>query len=121
MPKYNNRMQYEIGSSYFRFTFIDNEFNFPEILSYVFIGKNLDSNDKGLWYFQDSVSYANGVLYKGDTKVCVKDEISSKGLIPNLLVLKENQLNTFCNIDNLIDKLTQFKLGIKVDQWGKTS
>ncbi|MEZ5496151.1 MAG: hypothetical protein R3F25_04895 [Gammaproteobacteria bacterium] len=108
---------FKINKPYFRFTFIDENYELPEILTYVYLGQNLDSGDERLWYFQDVQSYANGVIYQGNNELLNRDKKTD--ILPELLVLEEKQLNTFCAIDELITKLSNFKLGIKLDQWGK--
>ncbi|MBI3546204.1 MAG: hypothetical protein HY081_06380 [Gammaproteobacteria bacterium] len=55
----NDRHDFVIGKSYFMLTFADKDFKFPMILSLVFLGKNIESeeDENELWFFQDAKSY----------------------------------------------------------------
>lgn len=47
------------GEVYYRLTFPDRDLLFPNVETFVFVGKNLSDQDKGdVWYFQASNSYA---------------------------------------------------------------
>jgi hypothetical protein len=48
---------------YFSVTYADEEMLIPVMETLVFIGKNLDTSDVGLLYFQDVGSHGNGVRY----------------------------------------------------------
>jgi hypothetical protein len=53
------------GSVYFRVAYLDRDLFYPEIESFVFVGKNLSDEDKeDTWYFQFATSYAKGKTRK---------------------------------------------------------
>lgn len=55
------------GEVYFSVSFVDDELLLPILFSLVFVGKNLDLEDKEKdtdnFYFQDLCSYSSGVRY----------------------------------------------------------
>jgi hypothetical protein len=55
------------GDLYFRLTFSDPEMRYPQIETFVFVGKNLSDEDtEDTWYFQFSSDYAaNGSVRRG--------------------------------------------------------
>jgi hypothetical protein len=55
------------GDVYFRLTFSDPEMRYPQVESFVFVGKNLSDEDtEDTWYFQFSSDYAaNGAIGRG--------------------------------------------------------
>jgi hypothetical protein len=58
---------YREGGVYFRLTYPDREMRYPQVESFVFVGKNLsDEDSEDTWYFQFSSDYArNGSTRKG--------------------------------------------------------
>ena len=51
--------QFTIGEVYFRITYPGPSLNYPQIESFVFVGKNLSDEDtEDTWYFQFADSYA---------------------------------------------------------------
>jgi hypothetical protein len=51
--------QYIVGEMYFRITYPGRSMNYPNIQSFVFVGKNLSDEDaEDTWYFQFADSYA---------------------------------------------------------------
>lgn len=48
-----------VGSIYYKVTYLDPKMRFPEIRAYVFLGVNLSDEDVDgdTWYFQDVYSY----------------------------------------------------------------
>src|SRR5215207_3424001 len=51
------------GSIYFSVTFLDEEMLIPTMEAFVYIGRDLESEDSGQLYFQDAVSHQEGVRY----------------------------------------------------------
>ncbi|WCM85509.1 hypothetical protein M5C97_10145 [Acidovorax sp. NCPPB 3859] len=49
----------DVGSIYYRVTYLDPKMRFPEITAYVLLGVNLSDEDVDgdAWYFQDVYSY----------------------------------------------------------------
>jgi len=54
------------GNVYFSVFFVDEEFLVPGLEPYVFVGRDLDAEEAGL-YFQDMDSYGRGIRYGVDT------------------------------------------------------
>jgi len=67
-----------VGKNYFQLLFLDNQQCFPTIKSMVYLGKNIERNDKNMgkekklvdfyrnyWYFQDTRSYIESGEYDG--------------------------------------------------------
>jgi len=51
--------KYSVGELYFRLTYPDAGMRYPKIETFVFVGKNLGSEDtEDTWYFQFADSYA---------------------------------------------------------------
>lgn len=55
------------GAVYFAINYTDDGMLVPVIETLVFIGKNLEPDDVGEAYFQDVVSYRDGVPYRWDS------------------------------------------------------
>jgi len=51
------------GQEYFSISYVDEERLLPIIDSLVYVGKNLETEDKNVYYFQDLVSYSAGIRY----------------------------------------------------------
>ena len=51
------------GEIYFALTFLDDEMLIPSLQPVVFIGKNLEGNERDLLYFQDAESYREGIRF----------------------------------------------------------
>ncbi len=51
------------GSVYFAVQYLDEGMLTPEMEALIFIGKNLGQGDVGQLYFQDAVSYREGIRY----------------------------------------------------------
>ena len=59
----------KVGHVYFTLRFVDDEILIPILEPIVFIGRNLDPGDTDRVYFQDAVSYRDGVRHgPGATK-----------------------------------------------------
>jgi hypothetical protein len=56
------------GAVYFAVNYVDEELLFPIIRTLVFVGRDLDPEDRGQVYFQDIESYREGVRY-GDEEI----------------------------------------------------
>src|SRR6266403_5921240 len=52
------------GSVYFAVQYLDEGMLTPEMEALIFIGKNLGQGDVGQLYFQDAVSYREGIRYR---------------------------------------------------------
>ena len=87
--------EYCDGEVYYRLTFPDAGLLYPQVETFVFVGKNLSEEDKeDVWYFQFADSYAkHGSILKskdGDRKVCLvtrrdlADMLDFTGLIREL-------------------------------------
>lgn len=75
-------MRYQKGEVYYQLTYPEIRMLYPNIQSFVFVGKNLSPEDENdIWYFQFSDSYARyGSILdsdRGDRKVIglAKDEL----------------------------------------------
>jgi|WetSurMetagenome_2_1015567.scaffolds.fasta_scaffold1216030_1 hypothetical protein len=83
------------GKVYFIFSFIDTHMDIPEIMSLIYLGKNLgEKNINDNWFFQDAQSYVKiGALYgkkaKKPHKIIIMDTDSIK-LIKNLSDLQKS-------------------------------
>ena len=51
------------GDVYFAVTFLDDELLIPSLEPMVFIGTNLEDNERDLRYFQDAESYRQGIRF----------------------------------------------------------
>ena len=51
------------GTTYFSLTFLDKEMLIPTLEPVVFIGRNLEPDDRDRFYFQDADSYRAGIRY----------------------------------------------------------
>jgi hypothetical protein len=87
--------EYREGEVYYRLTFPDAGLFYPQVETFVFVGKNLSDEDtEDTWYFQFADSYAkSGSILKnkgGDRKVCLAtrrdlvDMLDLAGLIKEL-------------------------------------
>jgi hypothetical protein len=87
--------EYREGEVYYRLTFPDAGLFYPQVETFVFVGKNLSDEDtEETWYFQFAVRYAkSGSILKnkgGDRKVCLAtrsnlaDMLDLAGLIKEL-------------------------------------
>ena len=54
----------EVGAIYFSVTFLDDQMLLPCMEPLVFLGRNLETGDSAEVYFQDLVSYRQGILYE---------------------------------------------------------
>lgn len=63
----------EVGEVYFSVQFLDPALRVPIVETLVFLGENLDSEHKGLFYFQQAESYERGVRFKPSNKVRIND------------------------------------------------
>jgi len=86
---------YREGEVYYRLTFPDAGLRYPQVESFVFVGKNLsDEDQEETWYFQFADSYAkSGSILKsgnGDRKVVcatcrdLADMLDLAGLVKEL-------------------------------------
>lgn len=87
--------EYREGEVYYRLTFPDPGLLYPQMETFVFVGKNLSDEDtEDTWYFQFADSYAkDGSILEsdgGDRKVCLatrrdlEDMLDLSGLIKEL-------------------------------------
>lgn len=60
----NVKVSYREGDVYYRLTFPDVRQSFPQIQSFVFVGKNLADENDDVWYFEFVDSYARSAAYK---------------------------------------------------------
>lgn len=51
------------GSTYFFVTFVDEEMLIPTVKTVVYVGRDLEALDSGQVYFQDVMSFREGVRY----------------------------------------------------------
>ena len=94
------------GEVYYRLTFPDAGLFYPQVETFVFVGKNLSDEDKeDVWYFQFADSYAKfGSILKckdGDRKVCLAtrrdlvDMLDLTGLLKELeMAAKRRRIRT---------------------------
>jgi len=57
-----------MGQPYFTLGYLDDEFRFPSIMSFVYIGQDLletSSRQGTMWYFQDAASYLRWGAFRG--------------------------------------------------------
>lgn len=55
--------QFKESEIYYSIVYLDDDMKIPEIITLVFIGRNLDEGDKNILYFQDVPSYQQGIRY----------------------------------------------------------
>ncbi len=58
----------EVGSVYFKVFYVDGDMQNPIMETVVFIGWDLDLDDKGMVYFQNYESYTQGIRFENFTK-----------------------------------------------------
>ena len=80
--------EYREGEVYYRLTFPDAGLLYPQVETFVFVGKNLSDEDtEDTWYFQFADSYAkSGSILKskdGDRRVC----LATRRDLPDMLDL----------------------------------
>ena len=91
------------GKCYFTVEFFDNKMVFPDIVTYIYVGKNLLADDDGAinssWYFQDVDSYIkHGIFLNIENK---KDR--------EVLLIHEYTLEMIYDISGLVEILLETK------------
>ena len=81
------------GEVYFSVTFHDEDMLLPEMVPFVFIGRDLEPGDSRIAYFQDMDSYLRGVSY------------STQGGSAEFLCGSEDELNQFFLFESALDVL----------------
>ena len=90
----------KIGSVYFFLNFVDDALLLPSMEPVVFIGRNLEANDKTRVYFQDADSYRQGVRY----------ESSDKNENATIYSGSENEIGHVFEYDHALDELIRCSL-----------
>jgi len=87
--------QFVVGEVYFRITYPGPSLNYPQIESFVFVGKNLSNEDtEDTWYFQLADSYAkSGSILAGS------------GGDRRVVCVNQEELPEMFNEDQLLEKL----------------
>jgi hypothetical protein len=88
------------GQIYFSINYVDDEMLVPIIETLVFIGKNLEPGDIDDAYFQDLISYKEGVTYNWES-----DEGAATFYSGSM-----NALNHIFNYEHLINELMKCSL-----------
>lgn len=98
-----------IGKPYFLLHFLDENLESPEIISLVFLGKNIERmpSDGDLWFFQDAKSYFENGAYDGTGKEITEDykNRSDSATIGQVYDFPESQLHTILTLKELIEDL----------------
>lgn len=90
----------KIGSVYFKVFYVNDDMHNPIMETIVFIGRDLDLEDKGKVYFQDYESYSHGIRFETFTK---GDEAIFSCHV-------ENELNGVYEFERALDQLMAFSL-----------
>jgi len=98
----------EPGSVYFSVNFVDNDMLIPVIETLVFIGRNLDGEDKETLYFQDVDSYNQGIRYESATS---KDYV-------RFFHCPESDAGNVFKYENALDELMRCSLRRKIQKEG---
>lgn len=87
--------QFLVGDLYFRVKYAEHLLKYPQLDSFVFVGKNLSKDDlEDTWYFQFADSYAKHGSIAG-----------SSGADRRVLCLNKNQLADMLNDQQLLSEL----------------
>ena len=104
--------KYVIGNTYFKISYFDESDQYPNIISMVFIGKNLDKLDhsnEDVWFFQDTSSYLDQgpYPYTGEEPKFkeMPENIESSS---DIYSSKEDCLELFLTVKELIDNLSSW-------------
>ena len=91
---------YIVGEVYFRVTYPDAKLCFPQVESFVFVGRNLSDEDlEDAWYFQFLDSYArSGSILEPQT-----------GQDRRVSVVQASDLGEMLDIQGLVEELTEAK------------
>jgi hypothetical protein len=81
------------GHVYFSVGYLDQDSVIPEFVPLVFVGRNLDPDEPGL-YFQDASSYLAGLRYDSADGACVNEETSPARLPQGVVVSFETMPET---------------------------
>ena len=89
--------EYREGEVYFRLTFPDIRLFYPQVETFVYVGKNLSDEDtEDTWYFQFADSYAKfGSILKskdGDRKVCLVTHRDLADMLDLSALIKELEM-----------------------------
>ena len=89
--------EYREGEVYYRLTFPDSGLFYPQVETFVFVGKNLSEEDtEETWYFQFADSYAkSGSILKnkgGDRKVCLATRHDLIDMLDLTALIKELEM-----------------------------
>ncbi len=106
--------EFIVGNSYFHLSYIDEEYRFPEIITIVYLGLNLEEEmvqDKDdLWFFQDARSYLTVEPYTGSNMgvatTLPEGTISPAGQVYDF---PEVQLHSILTANELIEELENSK------------
>jgi hypothetical protein len=98
--------KFVVGETYFEFGFIDTEFNFPLITSFVYIGKNIMGDSQGdTWYFQDPDSYMHSSRHTGPGRAVANSSSAEDKLSGSIASYSEHSINELLNMNQLIEEL----------------
>lgn len=89
--------EYREGEVYYRLTFPDAGLFYPQMETFVFVGKNLSDEDtEDTWYFQFADDYAKfGSILKsnnGDRKVCLVTHRDLADMLDLTALIKELEM-----------------------------
>lgn len=88
------------GEVYFHVRYLEHELFVPELVAFVFIGRDLSKGDHGYVYFQDFTSYQEGTRFGK----------SREGAAPVYERFLESQGSSVCDFDDALDELMRCAL-----------
>lgn len=101
--------EFVIGHPYFLLSYLDNEFRFPEIISVVYLGMNLeegvDQGEDDLWFFQDAASYLSAGPYMGSNEEVATAAIGSVSPAGQVYDFPESQLQNILTARELAQEI----------------
>jgi hypothetical protein len=98
-----------VGQVYFRVGFLDDEMVVPELAPLVFVGRNLETGDAGL-YFQDVESYLLGHRHEGlhlESAVDLGDDVPDPEAraVVEFTVVPDTETVSVCSYEHALDQL----------------
>lgn len=100
----SNWHDFVIGKSYFILTYADKDCKFPMVLSLVFLGKNIESEEdekNELWFFQDAKSYGEFGDYRNASQ--------NRGARFEIYDFSQDGLRDVLTLQDLINALTEIR------------
>jgi len=103
--------EFVVGHPYFLLSYLDDEYRFPEIVTIVYLGMNLEEgvewHDDDLWFFQDAESYLKIGPYAGSSKetAIASMPAGSVNAAGQVYDFPEEQLHNILTVNELAEEI----------------